>query len=295
MGAVGVVLAGGRSSRMGRSKASLPWHGTTLLDRTVRIVHRAVDGPVTVVRAPGQPLPTLPDDVEVVDDPQEGVGPLQGIAVGLAATQQRAELAFLCSTDLPLLHPAYVAAVLAAFDPATDAVVPHVHGHRQPLAAGYRTTLAATAARLLAEGSRKPAMLLDACRTRWLREDDLLADTRLARHDPGLRSVENVNTPEELAAAQAEPLPRIAVQRFGTLARTSGPSAPEHLASPDAVGTTSRTMVATPDLGAAADAVGVTLDRHVVAALNGERITRDRGLPLVAGDEVAFLSADAGG
>ena len=48
-------------------------------------------------------------------------------------------------------------------------------------------------------------------------------------------------------------------------------------------------------LGAAAAAVGLALDRHVVAALDGDRITRDPGLPLVAGDTVAFLSADAGG
>ena len=46
---------------------------------------------------------------------------------------------------------------------------------------------------------------------------------------------------------------------------------------------------------AAAAAVGLDLDRHVVAALNGDQITRDPGLPLVAGDVVAFLSADAGG
>jgi molybdopterin-guanine dinucleotide biosynthesis protein A len=37
------------------------------------------------------------------------------------------------------------------------------------------------------------------------------------------------------------------------------------------------------------------LDRHVVAALNGDQITRDGQLPLVAGDSVAFISGDAGG
>jgi molybdopterin-guanine dinucleotide biosynthesis protein A len=48
-------------------------------------------------------------------------------------------------------------------------------------------------------------------------------------------------------------------------------------------------------LAGAAAAVSVILDHHVVAALNGEQITRDGHLPLVAGDTVAFLSADAGG
>jgi molybdopterin-guanine dinucleotide biosynthesis protein A len=41
--------------------------------------------------------------------------------------------------------------------------------------------------------------------------------------------------------------------------------------------------------------VGITLDRHIVAAVNGDQMTRDARLPLVTGDTVAFLSADAGG
>jgi molybdopterin-guanine dinucleotide biosynthesis protein A len=48
-------------------------------------------------------------------------------------------------------------------------------------------------------------------------------------------------------------------------------------------------------LGAAAAAIGLELDRHIVAALNGERISNDPTVALVAGDSVAFLSADAGG
>lgn len=48
-------------------------------------------------------------------------------------------------------------------------------------------------------------------------------------------------------------------------------------------------------LAAAAAAVGIALDRHVVAAVNGDQMTRDPHLPLVPGDALAFLSADAGG
>ena len=105
-GSAGVVLAGGRSSRMGSSKAALEWHGSTLLRRTVGILARF--GPVVVVRAAGQSLPALPPDVVVVDDPRAGKGPLQGIAAGLAAIGGRAEYAFVCATDLPFLHPAFV-------------------------------------------------------------------------------------------------------------------------------------------------------------------------------------------
>jgi len=48
-------------------------------------------------------------------------------------------------------------------------------------------------------------------------------------------------------------------------------------------------------VGEAAGAVGLTLDRHVAAALNGDQITRDGLTPLAAGDTVLFMSADAGG
>ena len=110
----GVVLAGGQSSRMGTPKASLEWHGSTLLRRTASIVARATGGPVVVVRAHGQELPPLPRGILVADDPQGGKGPLQGIATGLAALRGRADIAFVSSTDMPFLHPAFVRRVIRA-------------------------------------------------------------------------------------------------------------------------------------------------------------------------------------
>ncbi|MHA6621480.1 NTP transferase domain-containing protein [Pseudonocardia sp. DLS-67] len=273
----GIVLAGGRSSRMGEPKAALEWHGSTLLRRTTGVVARAVDGPVVVVHAPAQPLPPLPDAVELVADPVEGLGPVQGIAVGLAALGDRADAAFVCSTDLPFLHPAYIRRVLGLLD--GDAVLPHARGHRQPLAAAYRTTLAPVLARMADERQLKLGQLFERCRTRHTDDTELLADPRLRRLDPDLDSVVNVNEPSDYRDARERPAPEVTLQRFGALARR-GP----------APGTA---RAAT--LGAAAAAVGLELDRHVVAALNGDQITRDPEMPLVAGDSVAFLSADAGG
>ena len=135
--AAGIVLAGGRSTRMGSPKAALEWHGSTLLRRISGIVGRAVDGPVVVVRAPGQALPALPDGVEVVEDAREGRGPLQGLAAGLAAVRDRVPAAYVSSTDVPLLHPRFVRRVLDALDDDTDVVLPEVGGYPQPLAAAY--------------------------------------------------------------------------------------------------------------------------------------------------------------
>src|SRR3954465_374552 len=136
--AAGIVLAGGRSSRMGGPKGARGWRGSTLLRRICGIVARGVDGPVVVVRAPGQDLPELPDDVHVVEDAREGRGPLQGISAGLHAAREEAEAAYVSPPDAPLLHPRFVAAVLGALDGDTDVVLPQVGGHRHPLAAARR-------------------------------------------------------------------------------------------------------------------------------------------------------------
>lgn len=119
----GIVLAGGRSSRMGTSKAALEWHGSTLLRRIAGIVDRSVDGPVVVVRAPGQALPALPADIGVAEDPVEGRGPLQGLAAGLGAVRRHADVAYATSTDVPFLHPAFIRAVLAALGGEAAAAV----------------------------------------------------------------------------------------------------------------------------------------------------------------------------
>lgn len=265
---------------MGVAKAGLPWHGSTLLRRTVGVLARATGGPVVVVRAPGQPLPALPRDVRVCDDPAEGLGPMQGLAAGLRAHEGMAEVAFCCSTDLPFLHPAFVRRVVGALDDEHDVVLPVARGFRQPLAAAYRTDLAGLFEALLVEGLRKPALLLDRVRVLRLDDDALLLDGPLGSADPALDSVLNVNDPDDFARASERPAPAVRVERLGVLAGTAGRGPHEVRAG---------------TVAGAASASGLRLDRHVVAAVNGDRITRDGGQPLVDGDLVTFVSADAGG
>lgn len=277
-----VVLAGGRSSRMGTAKAALEWHGSTLLRRTLGVLGRVVEGPLLVVRAPDQQLPPIPAQVRIAADPQEGLGPLQGIATGLAELAGCAQVAFVCSTDLPFLHPAFVRRVLDAMTDDLDVVLPLARGYPQPLAAAYRVGLAGLVAELVAGGDLRPAFLFRHPRCRTLRLDDaaLLADPALAGADPELDSVVNVNSPDDYRAARSHPAPEITVQRYGALTG-NGHREP-------------RTVRAA-TLSGAAGAVGLDLDRHVVAALNGDQLSRDGDVPLASGDTVVFRSADAGG
>jgi len=278
-----VVLAGGRSSRMGSPKAALEWHGSTLLHRTAGIVARAAGGPVVVVRASGQDLPELPRGTIVVDDPREGKGPVQGIAAGLAALAGLAETAFVTSTDLPFLHPAYIRRVLRVLGApdGPDVALPVARGYQQPLAAAYRTSLAGLAERLVKEDRLRPAFLFAECSVERLDDAALLADPVLAALDPDLDSVLNVNTPDDYQAARLRPAPEVTVQLFGALVKAGRPAGPR--------------SVRAATVQAAADAVGLPFDRHVTAALNGDQITRDPAVPLAAGDTVFYMSADAGG
>ena len=271
----GVVLAGGRSSRMGTAKAALEWHGSTLLRRTVGIVARATNGPVVVVRAVGQDLPELPEGTVVADDPREGKSPVQGIAAGLAALSGHAEVAFVSSTDMPFLHPAFIRRVLgvAVQGTGTDVVLPVARGYKQPLAAAYRVSLAETAERLVIQDRLRPAFLFGECRVETLDDAALKQDPVLAALDPDLDSVLNVNTPADYAAARARPAPEVTVRFLG-----NGPH-----------------VVRAATVGDAVDALDIVFDRPVTAVLNGDQLTRDRAVPLAAGDTVLFLPADADG
>jgi molybdopterin-guanine dinucleotide biosynthesis protein A len=269
---------------MGAPKAALEWHGSTLLRRTVGILARATGGPVVVVRASGQDLPGLPAGTVVVDDPREGRGPVQGIAAGLAALHGQAETAFVTSTDLPFLHPAFVSRVLTALGApgeGPDVALPVARGYQQPLAAAYRTGLAELAERLVKEDRLRPAFLFAECAVTRLDDAALLTDPVLAARDPDLDSVLNVNTPDDYQAARRRPAPEVTVQLFGALVKAGRPAGPR--------------AVRAATVAAAADAIGLAFDRHVTAALNGDQITRDPLVPLAAGDTVFFMSADAGG
>jgi molybdopterin-guanine dinucleotide biosynthesis protein A len=178
-----IVLCGGRSTRMGRDKASLPFGDETLLARVVRLVRAAVPEVVLVARE-GQ---ALPGGLEAVRDPAEGLGPLAGLATGFQAL--RADRAFVAACDLPLLQPALVQRLLDEAGDA-EACVPRVDGVPMTACAVYRREAGVAAAALVAGGERRLRALLDRVRTRYVETEALRAA------DPGLVSFADCDTPE---------------------------------------------------------------------------------------------------
>lgn len=189
----GIVLAGGRSTRMRQDKASLPFGDDTLLTRAIRLVGSVADEVIVVVQSEqGGSNLSLGLPVRVVFDPIENLGPLAGIAAGLAASNSDLNLIVAC--DMPLIKPAVLRRLVELCGDA-DICVPVVGAEASPLCAVYRSSVASAAQALLATGERRAMRLLDQVITKRV-------DAALFRDlDPQLESFVSCNTPEELQAA----------------------------------------------------------------------------------------------
>lgn len=194
MRVAGIVLCGGRSSRMGRPKAWLPLGEEVLLQRVTRILG-AVVSPVVVVAAPEQEVPPLPDSITIIRDEIEGRGPLGGLAAGLQALRDSADAAYLSACDVPFLHEHFIQRMIELFAVSGCSIaVPRVEGYFHPLAGVYRVDLCDTVLSLLAADRLRPVFLFDEAKTRIVEKDEL-NDV-----DPTLESLRNVNTPDEYEA-----------------------------------------------------------------------------------------------
>jgi molybdopterin-guanine dinucleotide biosynthesis protein A len=193
----GVILCGGESRRMGRPKAWLTFGGERMLQRVVRILRGVVE-PVVVVAAPGQDLPPLPPETDVVRDARSGRGPLEGLAAGLTRIAELgADAAYASSTDVPFLEPAFVCRLIELLGDAAI-TVPCVAERHHPLAAVYRTAVLPEIERLLAADRLRPFFLFESVATR------IVQPCELTDVDPAFRSLRNLNTPDDYEAALRE-------------------------------------------------------------------------------------------
>ena len=191
----GIVLAGGKSTRMGTSKALLPFGPETMLQRVVRLLGDVVT-PIVVVAAAGQELPELPPHVIVTRDEREGRGPLEGLRAGLAALPSSIDEAYVTSCDVPLLVTGFVRQM---FELARgfDIAVMEIDGFPHPLSAVYRRSTLPHVEALLAQERLRPVFLFGAVSTRRVRPEEITAD-------PELKTLRNLNTPQDYEQALAD-------------------------------------------------------------------------------------------
>ncbi|MCU0507275.1 MAG: molybdenum cofactor guanylyltransferase [Anaerolineae bacterium] len=197
-----LILAGGRSARMGRDKAWLQIDGQPLIERVAR---RLLPLAGEIVFSANDPAPfaelitRLPVAARVVPDVFSDAGPLAGLHAGLGAARFDTLLAV--ATDMPFVNHAVVEQMVGLCEEA-DAVVPRLAAEGfdapqpEPLHAVYRRTcIPAIEAALLANRRRVVSFLPDVnvC---------YVDEAALRTLDPELSSFRNVNTPEEWRAIE---------------------------------------------------------------------------------------------
>ena len=193
MTAGGIVLCGGKSTRMGVPKATLPFGPETMVQRVIRLLGTKVS-PIVAVAAADQTLPQLPAGVIVARDEREARGPLEGLRAGLRALPESVEAAYVTSCDVPLLVPAFVEHMLDLLGDH-DIAVMEIDGFTHPLSAVYRRSVLPHVESLLAQDRLRPVFLFDAVQTRRVSPDEMRTV------DPDLSTLRNLNTREDYEAA----------------------------------------------------------------------------------------------
>jgi molybdopterin-guanine dinucleotide biosynthesis protein A len=183
----GLVLAGGRSSRMQRDKATLQYHGRTQLEWAMDLIAPFVDRAFVSVRPDQQSDPVRAKFPQIVDT-ADNLGPIAGITAAQSAHPEVAWLVLAC--DLPFLDASTLKHLVWARDadrPATAYRSSH-DGLPEPLCAIYEPASRETIAAYVATGKNCPRKFL-------IRSEAHLIE------EPNPRALDNVNTPEEYGSA----------------------------------------------------------------------------------------------
>jgi molybdopterin-guanine dinucleotide biosynthesis protein A len=211
----GLVLAGGRSTRMGADKAALSVAGRTQLEQAMALLAPRVARAFVSVRADQRAEP-LRAAFEQIEDSRQNSGPIAGILAALERHPGHAWLVLAC--DLPLLDGATLDRLVRSRAPTRLATAFRSSHDRlpEPLCAVYEPASGAALAAYVAGGGNCPRKFL------------MSADVELL-DEPNPRALDNANTPEEYAAAMsalgdsaAAATRRVTVQYFALLREQAG-------------------------------------------------------------------------
>ena len=178
----GLVLAGGRSRRMGSDKAGLVYGRMPQAARALALLDAFCEDPV-VSRSPDQAPPEGVEPARILTDRFLDMGPLGGILTALSSDRDAAWLVVAC--DLPLLGASTLGRLVASRDPSREATA-FLSGdgtHPEPLCAVWEPSTLRVALAALAEGRTCPTRILSGSHI-------------LALPSPG-QDLFNANTPEE--------------------------------------------------------------------------------------------------
>lgn len=186
----GVILAGGRSRRMGTDKALLDIAGRSMIDRVVQEMARLFDN---IMLVSGKRDEYLYLGLQIIGDIYPGCGPLGGIHAGLKAAST--PYIFVVGCDMPFVRAELMACLLPhARD--HDVVIPREGDYLEPLLAIYGKGCLAPVEHMLQKKRCKITGFYEQVRVKYIDRKDM---ERCAGSD---KCFINVNTPDELAAAR---------------------------------------------------------------------------------------------
>jgi molybdopterin-guanine dinucleotide biosynthesis protein A len=189
------ILAGGRARRLGGAlKPTLIVGGRRIIDRQLEVLRPLFDA-VVIVSHEGAAFADTGGVAIVPDRLEPGHGPLAGLDAALAFFAARdATMSVVCvAGDMPFLQPAVLRRLRDA--PPSVAVVPRLGSGPEPLCARYGPPFATAVTAALTSGDLAVHALLAQLPVVFIPEPELRA------LDPDLRTFININTPEDLAAA----------------------------------------------------------------------------------------------
>lgn len=188
-----VILAGGKSTRLGQNKMELAFQKSTFLEG---VCHRVaqVCSPIVIVGKIDPAKHDLPANVILTNDEEIDKGPLEGMRVGLKTLAEHAggsvEFAFVTSCDVPLLKPELIRFLYSQLN-ESGAVVP-VDGDRiYGMTAIYRSSFFSIAAERIANKKLRVSELAKACSANMIELE------KLKVIDPELDSLTNINSMDD--------------------------------------------------------------------------------------------------
>ena len=186
-----IILAGGKSLRLGRDKALEEIGGKSLIQRAIERVS-ALENEIMVVTSSSDQLPDL--SVRRVVDVYPGKSALGGLYSGLRAATSFHSLVVAC--DMPFLNIALLRHLMEAC-PGFDIVIPRVAGNLEPLHTVYSKNCLAPIEAMLDEGRLRIAAFFHEVRVRYVEEAEI------EKFDPERLSFFNINSEADLERARA--------------------------------------------------------------------------------------------
>ncbi len=161
----GIILAGGKSSRMGTNKALLTIEGKTVIERIVDQLDQIVDE-IIVVTNHFHDYEFL--QLPMVEDKWKGMGPLAGIEAGLNASTTERNLVVAC--DMPFISIDLGKYLLTLLD-QYQAAVPEISGQLHPLFAAYRKDVLEAVSKSLNENQLRIRQLLQTIHVKIIKSE----------------------------------------------------------------------------------------------------------------------------